>query len=416
VNRGLASAAAAALLAFALTIAYAAIVQPDWEPQANDQQQYLSLARGLVDRGQFTRALGDEPFIAETYRLPGYPLFLAPLCVGGCDHWRIAIAQGLLLAVMVLAVHGLARRVTPDHAPLAAVLVALYAPFAYYAALALSDVAAAALLCLGIALWVRALQTRSILWALAAGALLGWAGLMRAALLLLPIALGALAVFRDRRGTRLALACIASAAIVVSPYVAYSQGASGRPFGGTSGLVLWLGVLQGRGEAGLDPVERAQVDAARAEIAAFDAIADRAERAKAWLVLDAALASRARTLVAHDPAGYVVRGLGRSVELWAGDRPVRGGALAGDLAVASGAIQLVVAAIGMIGAIRLARRGGLIGPIAALVIAYVWLSALPFQTEGRYALPARAFVLLGVVAMVEATARRRDATARSAPP
>jgi hypothetical protein len=254
---------------------------------------------------------------------------------------------------------------------------------------------------------VRGLQTRSIAWALAAGALLGWAGLMRAALLLMPVALGALAILRDHRAARLVLACVASAAIVVAPYVAYSETQFGRAFGGTGGLVLWLGVLQGRDLATLDQIERAQVEAARADIAAFDAMTDRTQRATAWLALDGSLGSRARTLIAHDPAGYAIRGLLRSVELWAGDRPVRGGAVTGDLAVALGSVQLVVAMIGMIGAARLWRRGGLVGPIAALVITYVWLSAIPFQTEGRYALPARAFLLIGVAAMVEGLAWRR---------
>src|SRR6185503_6166463 len=108
-----------------------------------DQLQYLSLARGFVDRAEFTRATGAEPWFPETYRLPGYPLFLAPLCLGGCDHWRIAVAQAALVALLVLAAHELARRLVPARATTAALAVALFLPFEYYGALALSDLAGA---------------------------------------------------------------------------------------------------------------------------------------------------------------------------------------------------------------------------------------------------------------------------------
>ena len=62
---------AAAVVSFTLTLRYAALLQPQWEPRLDDQQQYLALARGLVERGEFTRAVAGEPFIPETYRLPG---------------------------------------------------------------------------------------------------------------------------------------------------------------------------------------------------------------------------------------------------------------------------------------------------------------------------------------------------------
>src|SRR4051794_14484193 len=143
----------AAALAFALTIGYAAAVQPAWEPQHTDQLQYLSLARGFAERGEFTRAAGGEAFFPETYRLPGYPLLLAPLCVGGCDHWRIAIAQAFLVAALALAAGAIARRVVPRLATAAAFATALFLPFAYYGAIALSDLAGAALFGLGLLAW-----------------------------------------------------------------------------------------------------------------------------------------------------------------------------------------------------------------------------------------------------------------------
>ena len=69
-----------------MTIAYAAWLQPEWEPIRDDQQQYLALARGLADRGEFTRAVTGEAFIPEPLRAPGYPMLVAALCKTVGDH------------------------------------------------------------------------------------------------------------------------------------------------------------------------------------------------------------------------------------------------------------------------------------------------------------------------------------------
>ncbi|MDQ2951825.1 MAG: hypothetical protein M3R54_06140, partial [Chloroflexota bacterium] len=155
--------------------------------------------------------------------------------------------------------------------------------------------------------------------------------------------------------------------------------------------------------------EQAAAAAALADIAAFDAMTDRKARALAWLPLDDSLGARARALIARDPVGWMLRGVDRSFELWTGDRPAPGGAQGGT-ALAMAIAQLVVVIIGLFGAVRLWRVDRLVGPIIALVIAYVWLTSVPFQTEGRYAMPARAALLIGVAAMFDAG--RRSASTR----
>jgi len=387
---------AAATLAFALTLGYAAWIQPEWEPQLNDQFQYLSLARGLVERGEFTRARQGAAFIPETNRLPGYPILVAPTCIGGCDHWRIAVLQAGLYALLVVASASLARRIVPLRSGAVAFAVALYVPFAYFGALALSDLAGAMLFTLAVMLWLRSVERASTSTALAAGALFGWAALMRGALLLAPLVFAATLLVRDRGPWRIALAALAATALVFLPYIAYSEASFGRPYAGNSGAVLWLGVLEGRDEASLDDVERAEVAAARVEIAALDA-ADRDAQPRAWLALDDSLGARARRLIAHDPLGWVARSFIRSAELWAGERPLKGGAT-GDVSAALGAVQLVLFAAALAGAAVLVRRRELASVTAVLVIAYVWITALPFQTEARYALPAMPFALIAAVA------------------
>ena len=405
--------AAAAALAFALTIAYALAVQPAWEPQHTDQLQYLSLARAFVERGEFTRAVGTEAFFPETYRLPGYPLMLAPLCLGGCDHWRIAIMQAFLVAGLALAAGGIARHVVPRSATAAAFATALFVPFAYYGAIALSDLPGAALFGLALLAWIRAVDRRSTWLALAAGALFGWAALIRAALVLAPLALAAVTVARDRGLARVGLAATLATVLVVLPYVVYSESGYGRVTGGTSGLVLFYGAFQGRSESSLDAFEREHVAAARADVAAFDAMADRAEKAGAWLALDDALGARGRALIAHDPVGWILRAVPRSLELWAGERPVPGGA-SGDLAAGLSAVQLVLFAVALAGTALLARRADHAAVAIVVVILYVWLTAVPFQTESRYALPAKMPAIVAGAAFIEWwLSRRRPRAART---
>src|SRR5439155_576346 len=83
-------------LAIDATAAYAAALGPDPEPRRDDQVQYLALARGLIERGEFTRAGAGEPFVPEPLRFPGYPLLLAAVCrTVGCE--RIVAVQAVLL-------------------------------------------------------------------------------------------------------------------------------------------------------------------------------------------------------------------------------------------------------------------------------------------------------------------------------
>src|SRR5258708_23747194 len=65
-----------ALIAAALTIVFALLVAPAWEPALDDQVQYQAPAHGLPDRGEDTRATAAPPFIAQPPPPPGYPPFL----------------------------------------------------------------------------------------------------------------------------------------------------------------------------------------------------------------------------------------------------------------------------------------------------------------------------------------------------
>ena len=123
----------ACVAAIGLALGYAVLVAPAFEPYLDDQVSYLRLAHGFVTRGEYTRASLDEPFVPEPLRPPGYPLFLAPLCLAGCSHWAVAIVQALLYGALVLLAYGIARAMLSARAAqVAAAGVAGYLPIAYF--------------------------------------------------------------------------------------------------------------------------------------------------------------------------------------------------------------------------------------------------------------------------------------------
>jgi 4-amino-4-deoxy-L-arabinose transferase-like glycosyltransferase len=407
----------AALLAVALGVGYALWLQPGFEPTASDQVSYQNLARGLVTRSEYTRAPVGDAFAAEPLRPPGYPLFLAPLCVGGCDHWRIAVVQALLFGALVLFAYEIASAtLSRRRAVVATFLVACFLPIAYYSALALSDFLAVFLIVAGLAAFLRARRTASVPWAAAAGALLGWLALTRAVYVFFPAMLALVVLIADGRAalTRRVLVPFAALsvafALVVVPLFVYSATHFGRPFASSSGSAVWLGAMQGITEENIDPFTRVELEAVRAEARKFDAITDRVAQADAWIGFNAVLAYHGTRVIAHDPLGYVARTPLRAVILWAGDLPVPS-ELVPSMPVlvraAIGTVQLVLFLLGVIGAIALARRRSDAALLPLAVILYVSAVGVPLGTEARYALAAKPLLLIAAVAGVSALRRPR---------
>lgn len=410
----------AAGAAVALALGYALLVSPAFEPYWDDQVAYLRLAEGFVARGEFTRADVGAPFVPEPLWPPGYPLFLAPLCLAGCSHWLVAAAQALLFGALVLLAHGVARAVVGARAARAvAVAVAVYLPIAYWAAIAYADFLAALLLTATLAAFLRARSAGSAGWAAAAGALAGWLALTRPVFLLFPAALLLLALAVDGRrllgrARLLPLAALLAAfALVVAPLFVYAQRSFGRPFLSSSGAEVWLGAVQGQDGATLDRFEADELAAVKAEVAAFDRITDRVEQAYAWIDLDASLRAHGLRWIAHDVAGYVARTPLREVVLWAGDVPIpvdaaRSLGQAGR--VAFGAVGVVIMLFGLAGAVVLARRRTDAALLPVVVILYLGVALAPLGTQPRYSLGAKPLVLTAGVAAVAALVARHRAS------
>lgn len=407
----------AAAAAVVLALGYAVLVSPAFEPYLDDQVSYLRLAHGLVERGEYTRSAIDAPFAPEPLRPPGYPLFLATLCVVGCSHWLIAIVQALLYGALVLLVHAIARRTVPSaQARAAAIGVALYLPLAYFSAIAYSDFLATFLLVAGTAAYLRARDRASVWWGIAAGALLGWLALTRAVYVLLPIAFALVALSVDGRRLfrpavlRPMLAAAIAFGVVLAPLLLYSAQHFGRPFASSSGSAVWLGAVQGMSRADLDDFESAELAVVKAEVAAFDQITDRVDQAYAWIRLNESLGVHGSRFIAHDPLGYLGRTPLRAVVLWAGDLPVPVDTVPSVgpvVRVGSGALQIALFTVALAGAIRLARRRTDASLLPLAVILYVCVVAIPLGTEARYSLPAKPFAVIAAVYWAALVLRRR---------
>lgn len=407
-------------VAFVCTVGYGLYLQPQWEPARDDQADYLQLARGVAARAEFTRALPGEPFVVEAHRRPGYPLAVAALCrTVGCDHWTIAVAQGAAYAASVALLLFVARRLLAERAArIASLGVALYLPLAYHAALALTETLATFLLLATLSSAILARERRSATWALVAGACAGMLGLTRP--LFLPL-VGLLILFvawpRPREAFRSAAALALGFILLAVPYTVAAQ-LSGAP-AAASGTILWGGYFQGHG-AELDVTERVEVDGANAEIARSEELiahGDLAAREAAFVSLDAALGTRAGRLIAHDPVGWIVRGLtSRTLRLLVEEPPLRvTDAAALPLGVAAGfaALTLLLSLLSVGGLMLLVRQRSATALLVAAVLAYMWLASIPFLTEARYALPARPLLLAGAVAAAPLVARAARLRTRS---
>jgi hypothetical protein len=398
--RGDAPILAFASVGFLLTLAYGAYLAPEWDPARDDQKEYVALARGIVERGEYTRAVGIEAFVPESKRLPGYPLFIAPLCVRGCSMWGITFVQAALVAALVILVAKYsATLVGRRGSVITAALVGLNPSFAFFGAHALSDLLGTVVMFGSIAASVL-LAPRRPAGGFLAGAFAAASALTRPLFIVaLPVAM----VLAAKRNGVMRVAMpfgllLITFALAVAPYVAYMESAFGRPLPASNGTQLWLGYFED--VETLDATEQEQAEAGRAAVARFTAVTDRASQARAWIVLDDELGTRARALIAHDPWGYLARGVLRSAVLWSGDVPLRAEDITPTIATLWRVGGLTWFLVGFLGAVFMVRRKDPLAALPLLVILATWAVSYPLWAEGRYSLPAQPFVAIGLAAMV----------------
>ena len=270
--------AIAALVGLGLRVAFGLGYWVD-KPLTHDEQEYLALAAGLARGHGFTYPEPQSGTAAQIGRAPGYPAFLAAIGAGTTDAsaapTRVKIAQAILGAVGVwLVAIAAVGAAGPKAGVVAAWMAAVYPPLVWISSYVFSEslysvlALATAVVLQGAVDDARASTRATVGRALAAGVLCGAAILVRPAMLLfLPLAAMWLLW---RRRPRLAIALVAGALVVVTPWTIRNIRAHGRfvLVASEGGVTFWTGnhpLARGEGDLAANPdLKRAELEFRRA--------------------------------------------------------------------------------------------------------------------------------------------------------
>jgi tetratricopeptide (TPR) repeat protein len=211
----------------------------------------LPVIDALTYEDEALRILEGRPTPSVYWQAPGYPYFLAGVfAAAGWSARNVALVQALLGALTCLLTYLIARRWLPGPWALAAcVICALYGPRLYFGAQLLRPALFAFLLMVWLWAHLRIRRARGGWGALASGALLGLAALVREnALLLVPAvalweAFAQRAEIRARARWRAAALVILGTLLVVAP-VTIRNWAIGRelvPISSSGGINFYIG-------------------------------------------------------------------------------------------------------------------------------------------------------------------------------
>jgi 4-amino-4-deoxy-L-arabinose transferase-like glycosyltransferase len=308
--------------------------------------------------------------------------------------------------------------------------VALLAGLAYavdpwskhYVALVLSETLAGTVALAGVYAYTRAWDSRRWPWWAATGALAGGLALVRSVFVFaIPLAVLAAALARGTGRERLARAAAtgAAAAVLIVPWLAWTNHVVGRPtmqvWGEAYNLILAAsGEGHGRTSADVeaDPVFRERMDEIRATVPPADELARDPtahprylERADARLREDALDLYRER--LGDEPLQVGWEVVYRAWFLWAAHKDwyqPAGVALRGLQG-----IDWVLLLLALVGAGIALARGGPGRGVVVLVVAYTLVLA-SHHVEARFAMPFRGlFLALVALALIEAARRFRRA-------
>ena len=214
-----------------------------------DCDEFYAIAKNLVEHGAFSQS-AEPPLKPDTWRTPGYPLFLATtMLLFGKSPVTLVLVQQVLSALNVLLVFRLARGWMSDpRAALAAVLFLLEPYHLFYSLWLLSTTWLVTVVLLTWWAWVRAIGSGKV-WRFALlGGLCGFLVLTWPGAILIPVAafVGIAFVWGMRRLRREATTRWAGALIftvvcsgVVGSWMVRTQGIAGKPaFSHQTGIVL----------------------------------------------------------------------------------------------------------------------------------------------------------------------------------
>lgn len=209
---------------FAFGFRYYYILHAVVQQPRGDAIGYVAYARNLVQHGVFTMtAQGAAPLAGDSFRDPGYPVFLAfwMRIFNDWNTWYAAVllSQVVLSSLTVVAVLSLARRwMSMGWLAAAGVLMAVWPHSVSMSGYMLSEtlfgfLCAIGLLCLGVAL-----QRRSILWAAASGIGLSLAALTNAVMLPFAVVVGLFLLMRRQLSLAMFAGLVLAALATIAPW------------------------------------------------------------------------------------------------------------------------------------------------------------------------------------------------------
>ena len=439
------------VLVCVIALAHAAIYivhqRPDWGVAWTDQEGYKRLGEVLATTGEFTRYPDAPVFVPEVIRTPGYPVFVAVVyrVFGIGNQMALAISQGFVFAALCLVVYAIARRVAGEPtATGAAIAAALFAPFPYFGALAVTELWTTFVASIAMLACVTAVQSGRVRDYAIAGVLFSLTTMVRPAFVLLPffLAVAVPVLVREQRNRRALqgwAALAIAAALTLTPWFAYNYTYLGRltlsPAGGVgrgTWEASWQGRWAGRTQAALTAAaevttDRAALDQRARAIAAetgndpapmleyvrewrdihemWDTPTDPVERARARVAADSRYLETGLKHIREDPAGHIVRRLTRGpFVLWAAEIPIRYtliNSMPWWVIRAIWLVQVVLLIAAAVGAHKLARGGRWL-ECAVLVLPLIYVTAvhLPLLCEARQSLPVKPLVIVLAAAAV----------------
>lgn len=203
----------------------------------SDEKEYFSMARGILERGEFVDSNGDR-----AVRAPLYPGFVAVLLAAGGGSWKLVHLMGCLLGtVAVWLTYRLALRLGSGEEPslIAAGIVAVYPGMIVYSTLAQTEMLYIVFFLVALLLLLNLMDSPDVVTGIALGIVSGLAALTRVVFAgFLPAALAVL-LWRYRsnfRGVAVPFALAALCAVLtILPWTIRNAGLFGELVPITSG-------------------------------------------------------------------------------------------------------------------------------------------------------------------------------------
>lgn len=155
-----------------------------------DCREYFAIARNVAQHGVFSQSEGP-PLTPDTWRTPGYPLFLAAfISLLGDSPSGLVVVQQILSVLNVLLLFWIARRWMSDRRASLVAILFLFEPFhLLYSLWLMSTTLFVTVLMLTWLVWLRAFERQRWTWFALLGALAGYLALVRPVGILVPVVL-----------------------------------------------------------------------------------------------------------------------------------------------------------------------------------------------------------------------------------